>query len=132
VALPLSRAGPGPEAGPSVGVATAPACAAATPGAPPPAARKLIFELLVAVLQLLDGAGHLANLRFEALDPQHLFGGRTVGFVLAGGLLRGFCPNMRPIADSGEFPSWAEAVFATQRGGNQGRCRKPTEHRRSS
>ena len=27
----------------------------------------------------------------------------------------GFCPNMRPIADSGEFPSWAEAAFATQR-----------------
>src|SRR5262249_55972536 len=34
------------------------------------------FELLVAILQLFDGAGELANLRFEAVDAHHQIGGR--------------------------------------------------------
>ena len=55
-------------------------------GAGGPAA-KLIFELLVAVLQLLDRAGQLTDLRLQALDTQDLFGGRPLGFFLAGGLL---------------------------------------------
>ena len=101
---PRARAGPGPAGRPCdrrCGLRRRWRAAGPRRGAA--SAAKLIFELLVAVLQLLDRAGHLADLRFEALDAQHLLGGRPLGFVLAGGLLRGFCPNMRPIADSGEL-----------------------------
>src|SRR3954453_22206836 len=45
----------------------------------------LVFELLIAVLQLFKPPGHLAELRLEALDPDHLFGG---GFLGAGRAFR--------------------------------------------
>jgi len=48
---------------------------------------KLIFELLVAVLQLLDRTGQLTDLRLQALDAQDLLGGRPFLVFLAGGLL---------------------------------------------
>jgi len=41
----------------------------------PTHAAKLGFKLLVAVLQLLDRARHLTDLRFEAFNAQHQFGG---------------------------------------------------------
>jgi hypothetical protein len=45
---------------------------------------ELPFELLVAVLELLDRPGQLPDLCFKPFDPQNLVGER---FVLAGGLL---------------------------------------------
>jgi hypothetical protein len=38
--------------------------------------RELLFELLVAVLQLLVRAGELAHLVLEPVDPHHEFGFR--------------------------------------------------------
>ena len=37
-------------------------------------AAKLLLELLVAELELLDRAGELAHLRFEPIDPHHELG----------------------------------------------------------
>ena len=46
-------------------------------GAAPPSRRRIWdFELLVAILQLLDRAGHLADLALQPLDAQHLLSGR--------------------------------------------------------
>ena len=50
------------------------ACAAAAGGAGLRRARELLLELLVAVLQLLDLAGELAHLVFQAVEPHHQFG----------------------------------------------------------
>ena len=50
---------------------------------------KLIFKLLVAVLQLLDGARQLPDLSLEALDLQNLIGARPFDrLLLAAALLR--------------------------------------------
>jgi hypothetical protein len=50
-------------------------------------ALQLPFELLVAVLQLLDRAGELADLRFEAIDPHRHFTGPLRDGVLRPRLL---------------------------------------------
>ena len=49
---------------------------------------KLVLELLVAVLQLLDGAGQLADLRLEPFDAQNQVGVLPLGRLLAAGLVR--------------------------------------------
>jgi hypothetical protein len=48
-------------------------------------ARKLLLQLLVAELQLLDRAGELADLAFELVDAHRLLGG-DVGLLTAGRL----------------------------------------------
>ena len=89
----------------------------------------LIFELLVAVLQLLDGAGHLPDLRFEALDAQHLLGGRPLGLLLAGGLRR-LLPKHAADRRQRRIALLGGGGARNAKGGHQGRCRKPTEHQR--
>ena len=106
--------------------ATARGWAAATPGAAAGAA-KLIFELLVAVLQLLDGAGHLPDLRLQALDAQHLVGGRPLGSVLAGGLLRRLLPEHAADRRQRRIALLGGGGVRNAKRGGQGRCRKPTE-----
>jgi hypothetical protein len=94
------------------------------PGAPTVA--KLIFELLVAILQLLDRSGELADLRFEALDAQHLLGGRTLGLFLARGLR--LLPEHAADRRQRRSPLLGGGGVRNAKGGNQGRCRKPTDH----
>src|SRR6185295_18645862 len=59
---------------------------------------ELTFELLVAVLQLLDRAGELPNLPLKALEARHQFGAGGLRELWRGGALRLRCRRRKPLA----------------------------------
>jgi hypothetical protein len=65
----------------------------------------LRLELPIAVLQLLDRAGHLADLRLQPLDAQDEFGGRRLRGVLAGGLAARTCGRAASRRPARRLPS---------------------------
>jgi hypothetical protein len=92
-----------------------------------PGSAKLIFELLVAVLELLDSAGQLPDLSLKALDLQDLIGAWPFSRLLAGlvRLLAEHAANRRQRRTA----VLREGAIGNTERGNQGRCRKPAGHR---